>query len=176
MELTREQVCRAILAGACDPIGPQTVGQPLARLSGDDLEWAEDRGIVLDAERQEAVIEALRVAGLVGTLFGDLPLRWLSGSGFGSGDGYGDGFGSGFGSGFGYGFGSGFGSGFGYGDGSGDGFDYGFGFGDGYGYGYGYGYGDGSGYGYGYGDGSGDGYGDGDGYGVWKRFIATRAA
>ena len=138
MELTREQVCRAILAGACDPIGPQTVGQPLARLSGDDLEWAEDRGIVLDAERQEAVIEALRVAGLVGTLFGDLPLRWLSGSGFGSGDG------------FDYGFG------YSFGDGDGDGY--------------------GSGYGYGSGDGFGDGFGDGDGYGVWKRFIATRAA
>ena len=158
MELTREQVCRAILAGACDPIGPQTVGQPLARLSGDDLEWAEDRGIVLDAERQEAVIEALRVAGLVGTLFGDLPLRWLSGSGFGSGDG------------FDYGFG------YSFGDGDGDGYGSGYGDGDGYGSGYGYGSGDGSGDGYGSGDGFGDGFGDGDGYGVWKRFIATRAA
>ena len=158
MELTREQVCRAILAGACESVGADTVGQSLCRLSSDDLGWVENRGIVLVAERNEAWSKAIGAEGVA--VFGPLPLAWL----YGSGPGYGYGYGSG------YGYGDGDGSGYGYGPGPGPGYGYG------YGDGSGYGYGDGDGYGYGYGSGSGSGFGYGDGYGVWKRIIATRAA
>ena len=131
MELTREQVGRAVLAGACDNVGPDLVGRALRTLTSGDLGWAEAQGIVLGEEFDVAWAEAVRAAGLNVRFFGHLPLRWLSGSGYGSGSG--DGYGSG--------YGSGDGSGFGYGYGSGDG--YGYGYGDGYGYGSGSGSGDG---------------------------------
>ena len=153
VEITRDHVIRALLAGACSVDG--LVGMNTTRLSWEQAAWCESNGVITETDRR-ALASEFATIGVIVLSQADTPLIV-------DGDGSGSGYGSG--------YGDGSGDGYGYGDGDGDGSGSGSGDGDGYGYGYGYGYGDGSGDGSG--DGYGDGYGDGDGYAdVWEKIVA----
>ena len=110
MELTREHIHRAALAGACvESLEGLRVGVVFSSMPAADREWAES--VVLPQERVAAWGDAAASG---------LPLAWIDGDGYGYG--YGDGYGYGYGDGSGYGYGYGDGSGSGYGDGDGSGY------------------------------------------------------
>jgi len=98
MEVKREHLVRALLAGACGVDG--LLGRDVRHLTEDQIQWADDAGIITPEERV-----AIWGSGEYATL----PLRWARGScsGDGGGSGYGDG-----GGGYVYGYGDG---GYGYG-------------------------------------------------------------
>ena len=90
--ITKDLAIKAVLHGSCRI---PKVGEPISRLSTQDLIWGEEKGFVSESDKKKIGV--------------NLPLWVLSGSG--SGSGYGDGDGSGYGDGYGYGDGSGSSSG-----------------------------------------------------------------
>ena len=80
--ITKDLAIKAVLHGSCRI---PKVGEPISRLSTQDLIWVEEKGFVSESDKKKMGV--------------NLPLWVLSGdgSGSGSGSGYGDGSGSGYG-------------------------------------------------------------------------------